>query len=203
MRLRSFLGLPCVAIAWLFTMGACGDDSGSGGAGGDDPKEESAGQKLCKAAADAAGACGEGSCDAALAADCTEIVTVLSDPLIGGAKDCIDEGGEVLSCFVSAAQGLEVGDGQQSFADKFCGDCAFDAPGCGEIANATTAFGDDVLDEIASTCFTGLTCVASLPSCVQGVLVGRAIPDATAQCLVGAFFDGSSGGGCGAGGGGQ
>jgi len=200
--MKSFLGLPCVVFAWLLMTAACGDDEGSGGSDGDDePKKESAGEKLCKAAAEAAGACGEGSCDAALAADCTEVVTILSDPLIGGARDCIEGGGEVLGCFVSAAGELPVGEGQQTFADKFCADCAFDAPGCGEIANVTTAFGDDVLGEIADTCFSGLTCVPSLPSCVQGVLVGRAIPDATAKCLVTAFFDGSSSSGCGAGGG--
>jgi hypothetical protein len=195
-----------LAVIFLFgllgaaTTAACGDDEGTGGGTG--KAKETAGQKLCKVAAEAASQCGEGSCDAALAADCTEVVTVLSDPLIGGAKDCIEGGGEVLSCFVSATDGLVVGAAQQSFADAFCADCAFNAPGCDQIANVTTAFGDDVLDEIASTCFTGLTCVASLPSCVQGVLVARAIPDATAQCLVKSFFDTSSSGGsgCGAGG---
>jgi hypothetical protein len=178
------------------SLAACGDDAeGSGGA----ETAETPGQKLCKAAADAASACGEGSCDAALAADCTEVVTVLSDPLIGGAKDCIDSGGEVLGCLVSSAQGLPVGDAQTRFAESFCSDCALDAPGCDQIANLVTAFGDDVLDEISSTCFGGLTCLPSLPSCVQGVLVARAIPDATAQCLVTSFFDTSAGGGSGCG----
>lgn len=207
--LRARLGLvgggfaAALAAAGLLSITACGDDEEGSGGGG--RAVETAGQKLCKAAADAASACGEGSCDAALAADCTEVVTVLSDPLIGGAKECIDGGGEVLACFVSSAQGLEVGEAQQRFADGFCSDCALDAPGCGEIANLVTAFGDDVLDEISSTCFGGLTCLPSLPSCVQGVLVARAIPDATAQCLVGSFFDASSGGGsgCGSGAGGS
>lgn len=198
---RAVAAVLLFGLLALTTTAACGDDEGTGG-GPSGKKKETPGQKLCKAAAEAASQCGEGSCDAALAADCTEVVTVLSDPLVGGAKDCIEGGGEVLACFVSATDGLAVGDAQQAFADAFCADCAFNAPGCDQIANVTTAFGDDVLDEIASTCFTGLTCVASLPSCVQGVLIGRAIPDATAKCLVNSFFDTSSSGGsgCGAGG---
>jgi len=198
---RAIAAVIVIGLLGATTTIACGDDEGTGGASPGKTKE-TPGQKLCKAAAEAASQCGESSCDAALATDCTEVVTVLSDPLIGGAKDCIEGGGEVLACFVSATDGLVVGAGQQAFADAFCADCAFNAPGCDQIANVTTAFGDDVLDEIASTCFTGLTCVASLPSCVQGVLVARAIPDATAECLVTSFFDASSSGGsgCGAGG---
>jgi hypothetical protein len=200
MKRTYVLGLPCVTFAWLVSVAACGDDEGTGGSA---PQEETAGQKLCKSVADAASTCGEGSCDAAIAADCSEVVTVLSDPLLSGAKDCIDGGGQVLSCMVSAAQGLEVGEGQTSFAQKFCDDCAFGAPGCDQIANVTTAFGDDLLAEVAETCFTGLTCAPSLPSCVQTVLIGRAIPEATAECLAKSFFEGSSESGCGAGGGGS
>jgi hypothetical protein len=195
-RLFVLVGLGLMTTFVAVGTSGCGDDAGSGG-GGDGKPAETAGEKLCKAAAEAASACGEGSCDAALAADCTEVVTVLSDPLIGGARECIEGGGEVLACLVSAAQGLPVGDAQTRFADGFCNDCALGAPGCDQIANLTTAFGDDVLDEIASTCFGGLTCLPSLPSCVQGVLVARAIPEATAQCLVSSFFDTSSSGGSG------
>ncbi len=193
-RRRAGLFLELVVATLAIAVGCSDDTSGSGGGA----TAETPGQKLCRAAAEVVPACGEGSCDAALAADCTEIVTVLSDPLLGGAKTCLDGGGQILSCLVSAAGELPVGEAQQTFADGFCADCALGAPGCEEIAKATTAFGDEVLEEIASTCFTGLTCVPSLPSCVQGVLVARSIPEATAECLVRSFFDSSgSESGCG------
>ena len=184
----SFGFVACVFAMTALTAGGCGDDGG--GTGGEAPDEETAAEAMCKAAVEAASSCGEGTCDAAIAADCEDVASILSDPFLRSARTCLEDGGTVATCFVEALGGLEPGAAQATFAQRFCDDCALGAPGCDQIAGAASAFGDDLLGEIADTCFSGLTCVPSLASCVQTVLVARAIPEEAATCLATSLFSG-------------
>jgi hypothetical protein len=174
---------------------ACGDDEGGGDGG---PPAKTPAQLFCEAVEKKVTECGAATpCDQALVGDCGEVVAVLSDSYIQAATACIEAGGGPLGCLGSSLGAAEPSAAHQAFASQFCSSCAFGVTGCeglffsqGEGSEVAVAgalvlpFGDDVVNELATECASGITCLATFTSCAQGVLASRAIPDQTLGCVV-------------------
>lgn len=184
-------------------LAACGSDASSaGGAAALTP-----GQRMCKALADSIAKCGAGACDQAMLDDCSNLAGVLSDPYLLAAAECMEAGGAATSCLGSSLSALESTPGQEQFVQKFCDECPpVPIPGCQDallgkgnvpdqlkdIKKLFTPFGDPVLEDIEAQCFGGLTCLAEISSCIQQVLVARAVPTNTVTCMVNTFVSGGS-----------
>jgi hypothetical protein len=159
---------------------------------------------------DYAPACAPSECDAALATDCTSVAGMLSDPYLDALSDCMKSGGAPTSCLVSSIPALQPTDAQRAFAQQFCSECLLGVPGCEEAffggqgdaaiaGNLILPLGDSLVDQLRMECASGLTCAATFSTCAEKVFAERAIPTATATCLVSSWVDGSSSGRCGGG----
>jgi hypothetical protein len=211
MRLDRF----CLVISALVTIfslaGGCSSDDSSGGA----ISAETPAQRMCRLLAEAVARCSSGPCDQALVDDCSNLAGVLSDPFLTATADCIEQGGTPQQCLADGIQALTPTPGQIAFVKAFCAKCPpTPIPGCEDpllgtgdvpeqlaaVKTMVTPFGDSVLQEIEAQCFgKKLTCLVELSSCVQRVLVARAIPTATVECLLQSLLQGGSvsdGGAC-------
>ena len=192
--------LRCVTLVVVLAVGGgvaafgCG---GSEGVGRGDLSEKSAAQRFCDAVSDYASGCGPRSpCDDALSADCSEVAGVLADSYLRAAAGCIEEGAQPVGCLASSLGAIEPSAAHREFASAFCSDCAMGIPGCedlvfggGEgdvqaVGKLLLPLGDSLVHEVIESCMGGLTCLPKFPSCVQGVLAKRAIPDQTLACLI-------------------
>jgi hypothetical protein len=162
---------------------------------------------MCKSLATAVASCGAGACDQAMLDDCANLAGVLSDPYLTAAAECMEAGGAPTSCLGSSLSALESTPGQEEFVQKFCSDCPpFPIPGCEDallgkgnvpdqlkdIKKLFTPFGDPVLADIDAQCFGTVQCLAEISSCIQQVLVSRAVPTNTVSCIVNTFISGGS-----------
>lgn len=179
---------------------ACGTGSG-GGDGTSIPR--TAGERMCASLKDAVARCGGGTCDQALVDDCAKLSGVLSDPYLGATADCLDKSGAPTGCLASSLSALAPTPGQEKFVQAFCDQCPpVPIPGCVDallgkgnvpeqlksVRQVLSPLGDPVLSDIEQQCFGGMTCLAELSSCVQQVLVARAVPTNTVQCLLGGLM---------------
>jgi hypothetical protein len=172
------------------------------GCGGDDAPEKvpapTAAEQLCTTVVDTIAGCSDATeCQQAIAGDCADVVGVLGDPFLVGWRTCLEAGGDLATCAVSAGESVEPTAAQRAFAKSFCDNCALGVPGCvdvlfgGEnpelapIAQIIAPLSDSVVEEITAECTQGLTCLATFSNCVQGVLAKRALPEKTLLCLVG------------------
>ncbi len=198
--LRVLLGVSLSASL----LAACGSDDGGNG---EPKKKQTPAEHLCSAIEASIAACAATPCDQALLADCADLSAVLSDPFLTASAECVEAGGAPTDCLGKGISALAPTPGQKAFAKKFCAECPpVPIPGCedalvgeGDVPDALKTarqiilpFGDSVLTDIENQCFGGLTCMAELSSCVQQVMVKRALPDKTAQCLLGALTNPSS-----------
>jgi hypothetical protein len=183
----------CLLIGGALGTGACGDDE----AGSTPQKKKTPAEAFCEEVEARVTRCGPATpCDDALVADCADLAGVLSDGYLAAATSCLKAGGTVTACLQEGLGGLSPTDAHRAFAAQFCGECLLGVPGCedafftGDGSDASLAgnvvipFGDGLVDEIAATCATGLTCLATFSSCAQQVLVGRALPDNVAKCML-------------------
>ncbi len=209
------MGILGIGLFSAALLSACSSQSGGGGS----VPQATAGQRMCKSLKDAVARCGAGACDQALIDDCEKIAGVLSDPYLIASAECMEQGGAATSCLASSLSALTPTPAQEEFVAKFCSDCPpVPIPGCEDALlgkgnvpeqlqsarQLLSPFGDAVLKDIETQCFGGLTCLAELSSCVQQVLVTRAVPSNTVQCLTSTLLTGGSepdGAGCGTGGG--
>ena len=190
---RVALGAACLLIGGAFGAGACGDDE----TGSTPEKEKTPAEAFCEEVAARVTRCGPATpCDEALVADCADLAGILSDGYLTAATKCLEAGGSVTQCLQEGLGGLAPTDAHRAFASQFCGECLLGVPGCedaffsGDGSDASLAgnvvipFGDGLVEELAATCATGVTCLATFSSCAQQVLVGRALPDNVATCML-------------------
>jgi hypothetical protein len=185
--------------AFVSVVVACGSEGAGGESAG---KQQTPAERMCGAIDASIPSCAATPCDQALVADCADMAAVLSDPFLTASAKCVEAGGAPFDCLSKGISSLTPTPGQKEFAKKFCAECPpTPIPGCedalvgeGDVPDALKAarqiilpFGDDVLGDIETECFGGFTCLAELSSCVQQVMVKRALPEATAQCVLGAL----------------
>ena len=189
---------------------ACSDDDTAESEETETPPPTPA-EHMCSLAKSAIEGCSAATaCDQALVTDCAAVAGMLSDPYLAATADCIEAGSAPLSCLASSTGALAPTAAHKAFAAQFCSECLLGVPACedaffGSDPGSDTAvvgalvlpFGDELVDAIRTECATGLQCL-SFPSCAQGVLAKRAIPQATIQCVVdnlpGGGAQGSGGG---------
>ncbi|HZO14602.1 MAG TPA: hypothetical protein VFB62_15120 [Polyangiaceae bacterium] len=163
----------------------------------DEDEEPTPAERLCNTLRQKIQSCGSATpCDEAMVKDCASIAGIMSDPYLAAATKCIEAGGVPQQCFVDALSELKPTAAHQAFGEQFCSECLLGVPGCvdtlfsggdgeGAIAGKIIMpFGDALVGELASECASGLTCAATFLECAKGVIIKRAIPDNTLQCLL-------------------
>jgi hypothetical protein len=181
---------------------ACSDEEPAESTGS---AKQTAAQRFCEHVSDRVERCGAASpCDEAMVADCADVTGVLSDAYLDAATDCLEADGEIFGCLRASLGVVAPSDAHRAFAATFCSECLQGLPGCegaffsSDGSDASLAgklvmpFGDSLVNELAATCASGLTCLATFTSCAQQVLVQRALPEQTATCFVDSLLAGSS-----------
>src|SRR6185503_1604316 len=119
-------------------------------------------------------------CDEAIVQDCSDVAGILSDGYLRAATACVEASGSWASCALSATSELAPTEAHRAFAKAFCSECALGVPGCEEaffdaedpdlalVGSLMLPLGDELVAEIGSECATGITCLATFSSCVQG-----------------------------------
>ena len=199
---RSLVSALLLAAALPLGAIACGDSEPAPGE--DKPAKQTAAQKACAMVTEYVTKCGGGPCDEAISTDCADVAAMLSDQALGNLTESIGGGGAPLGCMVESVSGRAPTAAHDELVKSFCNGCVgIGADKCIETffaedsavaaaRNVLLPLGDDLVNQIAAECTTGLGCAATFLECAKGVIAERALPDATLACVVGTLLDPAS-----------
>ncbi len=200
-------GLAAAMVATILS--ACSGEEGDDGSSSNSAPSAAQltpAEQTCQAIAEMVNQCGATTpCDQALLDDCAQLTSMLNDGYLNAMTQCV--GAEKKSpayCLIGAIEQVQATTAHQSFADQFCSECLFGVPGCSDLILGTGdadneyaaaarkvifSLGDSLVDELRDQCTSGMTCAAEFPECAKGVLLARAIPDNTLNCMLNTLTD--------------
>ena len=211
MLIRDRVKLLCAAALVVGTVVACSSSGGEDAA-------PSAQAGFCDALASSYSKCtGSGgpsaSCGASLGADCAKLASILSAPVLDGAKSCVEQtacGSDPLACLGKALGDAEATAAQTKLATDYCDSCSvaggeacktafFGTASVPGLAFALLPFGDAPLLAIDSACTENAlgktACQAAFTTCLTATttkFLATSISADSAKCLIDGIKDGVS-----------
>ena len=165
----------------------------------DPPEPSSPADDACGAVSDYVEGFGAPTtCDAELAAICTDLSAVFSEDYLRAVAECVDEDHSPMLCLLTALGTLEPSEAHLTLAERFCDECALGFPGCEHVfyfeddepiglGIVALPFSDALVLEIAEQCTESTTCALDLPSCAQDVIESHLQVEGLLDCVLDAI----------------
>ncbi|MBK8257244.1 MAG: hypothetical protein IPK82_31790 [Polyangiaceae bacterium] len=139
-------------------------------------------------------------CDVQIAADCEDVLGILSDPIVEAIAACSQATGSPAECFAKSTYNFVPTEEHYELVDSYCNKCLFGVDGCEELfypeegekvglGMVLLPWSDDVIDEIEDECTSDLTCSVDLPKCAEETVLKRLLPENTLRCLMESLKD--------------